>query len=257
MKKIFVILFLLVFSYAQADDFSDAMVKAKLNFKNAVNKADEKELIKVRGQFERILQLKKDEWLVNYWIAFTDYNLALIHSQKEDKENIKKYTESAFTTLDKVIDKNPNFSDAYVLRLAATFNRWLYEQDKMMDIISASQQAEEMSKSADPNNPRYFLVKGISLYWTPAAFGGGEEKALEQFQKSEEYFKIRKEVNETYPDWGQDQLYGYYALALMKRDKEGDMAKAKEYIDMALAIDPESGFIKSFVEKQYNEKTGK
>jgi hypothetical protein len=257
MKKILIILFLFTFSYAHADDFSDAMMKAKKNLQTAANKVDEKELIKVRGQFERILQLKKDEWLVNYWIALTDYTLAVIKFQNEDKDGTKKYTEAGFETLDKVIEKNPNFSDAYVLQLALTFNRWIYEQDKMMDIVAASEQAEQMSKSTDPSNPRYFLVKGISLYWTPAAFGGGEEKALEQFTKSEEYYKIRKEVNETYPDWGQDQLYGYTALALMKRNKDGDMAKAKEYIDMGLAIDPESAFLTGFVQKQYNEQAEK
>lgn len=257
MKKVLIVLFLFMFSYAHADDFTDAMVKAKKNLLTAANKVDEKELIKVRGQFERILQLKKDEWLVNYWIAMTDYSLALIKFQNEDKDGTKQYTEAGFKTLNKVIEQNPNFSDAYVLQLALTFNRWIYEQDKMMDIISATEQAEQMSKSADPSNPRYFLVKGISLYWTPAAFGGGEEKAIEQFQKSEEYYKIRKEVNETYPDWGQDQLYGYMALALIKRNGDGDLVKAKEYIDMSYALNPDSKFTKNFVEKEYNEKAGK
>lgn len=256
MKKILIVLFLFMFSYAHADDFSDAMVKAKKNFKTATNSADEKELIKVRGQFERILQLKKDEWLVNYWIALTDYSLALLYA-RDDAEKTKEYTLAGFKTLDKVIEKNPNFADAYVLQLALTFNRWIYEQDKMMDIISASEQAEQMSKSTDPSNPRYYLVKGISLYWTPAAFGGGEEKALEQFQKSEEYFKIRKEVNETYPDWGQEELNGYMALSLIKRNKDGDLTKAKEYIDSGLILNPNSKFINDFVQKEYNEKAGK
>lgn len=256
MKKILIVLFLFMFSYAHADDFTDAMVKAKKNFKTASGSADEKELVKVRGQFERILQLKKDEWLVNYWIALTDYSLALINAQS-DPEKTKEYTLAGFKTLDKVIEKNPGFSDAYVLQLALTFNRWIYEQDKMMDIISAAEQAEQMSKSSDPGNPRLYLIKGISLYWTPAAFGGGEEKALEQFKNSEDYFKVRKEVNETYPDWGQEELYSYIALSLIKRNKEGDLVKAKEYIDMGLALNPDSKFIKGFVEKEYNEKAGK
>ena len=46
-------------SYADAD-FDKAMLKAKKHLKEAMDKMDETKIVKSRGEFERILQLKKD-----------------------------------------------------------------------------------------------------------------------------------------------------------------------------------------------------
>ncbi|HCA43468.1 MAG TPA: hypothetical protein DEP28_09485 [Bacteroidetes bacterium] len=261
MKKFFYLTILMfVFTgikLSYADEFSDAIISAKNNLFKAANSYDRKELIKVRGQFERILQLKKEEWLVNYYIALAEYNIASTFMQSDDKSELKKYNQAALKTIDKVIEGNPNFSDAYVLQMALNFNRFIYEQDKMMDIVSASNQSEELAKASDPNNPRYFLIKGVSNFYTPAAFGGGYDKAIEFLQKSVDYFKVRKEKVEYYPDWGADLANGYMALSLIKRDKDGDLTKAKEFIDAAYGYNPESGFVKNIVQKEYDEKTSK
>ncbi|HRE40559.1 MAG TPA: hypothetical protein PLG90_04435 [Ignavibacteria bacterium] len=260
--KIFLIitvLFLFTFSFknSKADEFSDAMIAAKKNLYAAADKYERKELIKVRGQFERILQLKQEEWLVYYYIAFTEYNIATTYMQNDDKSDLKKYNVAAMNSIDKSIEKNPNFADAYVLQMALNFNRFIYEQDKMMDIVAASNQSEELAKANEPNNPRLFLIKGISTFYTPAAFGGGYDKAIDILQNSVDYFKIRKEKAEYYPDWGADLASGYMAFSLIKRDKDGDIAKAKEYIDKAYTYNPESGFVKNIVQKEYDKKISK
>ena len=81
LKFILSILFifgLIIYKNAYSDDFSDAINKAKKDFYNASNKNDKDALVKVRGQFERILQLKKNKWLVNYYIADVDLSLSYI-----------------------------------------------------------------------------------------------------------------------------------------------------------------------------------
>ncbi len=257
-KIIFLVLLTFLFSsFSLADDFSDAMLKAKKNLKSATDKYDEKALIKVRGEYERILQLKKDLWLVYYYIAYTDYQIAATYMQEQVKDKIKKYTESAMEMIDKSIDINPDFSDSYVLLMNLHFNRWMYEQDKMNDIIASSDLASEKVKKLDPNNPRYHLTLGVSSFYTPEMFGGGIDKALESLNKSYELFQKRKEKEEYYPDWGKDMVCGFLALSYMKRDKDGDLTKAKEFIEKGLEFNPESGIIKGYVQKQYDEKVKK
>ena len=68
-------------------------------------------------------------------------------------------------------------------------------------------------------------------------------------------FETRVEPSELYPDWGYDWTLGYLALCMIKRNDEGDMDKAKDYIDKALEINPESGFIKGFVMKEYEKES--
>src|SRR5258706_11030371 len=81
-----------------ADDYTEAIIKAKKNL-NALNDvSDRTKLLKVRGDFERILQLKKNEWMVDYWLALVDILTAWsyldMQNGKSDNDNVKKYTES-------------------------------------------------------------------------------------------------------------------------------------------------------------------
>lgn len=241
---------------ANADaDFDKAIMKGKKALTEAMNTSDEAKLIKARGQFERILQLKQEPWLVNYYIALADYGLAMVGMRTEDKDKTKKYTESGIEIINKSLDANPEFCDSYVLLESLNFNRWQYEQEKMQEIISATQSADAEAKRLEPENPRYLLVTGISQFYTPEAFGGGIKMALPTLEKSESAFKTYKPKSELYPDWGQDMAYGYIALCLLKRDDEGDKAKAKEMIDEGLKINPDSGFLSGYVMKQYKGDT--
>lgn len=243
-------------SSAKADDFTDAMAKAKSNLKAAVNKFDEKGMVKARGEFERILQLKQDPWLVNYYIAYADYNIALTgmeNPEKPDVEKIKKYTQSGLEALDKSVDVKDNFADAYILRMFLNFNRWNYEQDKMNEIISATQQAQKKAEELEAGNPRLYLVKGIASYYTPEMFGGGVKAALPDLEKSAEIFTTRKEPSEIYPDWGNDIAYAYLALSMLKRGDDGDKDKAKSYMDKGLEVNPESGMIMHYVKAEYDK----
>lgn len=262
MKKTFLsysIIFVLIFTFslsAFSDDFTNAMLKAKKNLTAALNTYDEKDLLKVRGEFERILQLKKNEWIVNYYMAYIDYNIATSGMKDKDNEKIKIYTQSGFAILDKSIEQKDDFADSYVLKMSLTFNRWMYEQEKMEDIMSATQQADAATMKLDALNPRYYLMKGISTLYMPEAFGGGADASLKLLEKAYDIFQTRKEAEEYYPDWGYDMTLSFMATAFMKRDKEGDMDKAKIYIDKGFEKYPDSGMLKSII-KQYEEKTKK
>jgi tetratricopeptide (TPR) repeat protein len=253
MKTTIISLITLVFltlNIASADDFSEAIVKAKKDLKTAMDKFDKNDLTKVRGKFERILQLKKNEWLVNYYLAFVDLQLSYVAMQDKKNDDMKKYTESSLKLLDKVTDVKEDFAEAYILKMAANSNRWSYEMDKMNDIIAKGAEAEETAKKLDPDNPRFYNVKGTITFYTPESFGGGADAALPLFEKANTLFQTRKEKDETLPDWGQEATLGMLAMVMIQKDKLDD---AKKYIDKALELNPDSGFIKNYVMKQYDE----
>jgi len=258
MKKTLLFLLLLItFSLNQVvraddDEFTKAMVKAKKNLKTALDKFDEKAMMKSRGDFERILQLKKSTWLVYYYMALIDYNIATTAMQSEDKDKIKKYTESGLELIDKSLLERDNFSDTYVLKMSLLYNRFQYEMDKMQDIIAQVTEADANAKKYDPTNPRYYLVKGVADYYTPAAFGGGVDKALPSLEKSAELFGLIKNTDETLPDWGVSMAYGYLTLAMLEN---GKTEEAKKYLDKGMELDPTSGFLTVYVKKQYDEKS--
>lgn len=259
MKKLITITLLMLFSLLTfeqsfADDFSDAIVKTKKKFMDAANKNDQTALLKVRGDFERILQLKKNEWLVNYYLAMTDWMLSYSALDKKNNDDVKKYTESSLALIDKCTVANSDFGEAWILKMGVESNRWMYEPEKMQDIMTKSGEAKDNAKKLDPDNPRYYLVDGSNTYYTPANFGGGVENALPILQKSWDNFGTYKPKDETYPSWGKDQAAGMLALCYIGSDK---LDEAKKWMDKALEVNPDSGFIKNYVQKQYDEKVKK
>lgn len=238
--------------YASAD-FDKAMKKAKKNLTTGMNKGDAAMLLKSRGEFERILQLKEKTWLVNYYIALADYNLATTSMLSENKTDLQKYTESGIAVINKSIDEYPDFADAYVLLEALHFNRWQFEQEKMQEIISATSSADESAAKLDKNNPRLLMLNGMASFYTPEAFGGGVDVAIPKLQKSVDSFKTRKEISDLYPDWGNDLAIGYLAMCFIQRNDDGDMDKAKTLIDEAVVINPDSGFVTEYVMKEYKK----
>ena len=243
-------------SKLKSDDYTDAMMKTKKKLDAIQNLSDRNNLLKIRGDFERILQLKKNEWMVNYYLAYMDLMISWSYTDmetgKSDNDNLKKYTESCISLLDKATDLKDDFAEAYILKMSAQGNRWNYEPGQMNDIIAKSTQAKETAKKLESDNPRFYLVDGYGVFYTPEAFGGGPDKAQPIFEKSWELFQTYKLKDETYPDWGKDQAAGMIALCYVKQDKLSD---AKKWIDKALEVNPDSGFIKNYVKKQYEKES--
>jgi len=240
----------IIFKNSYGDDFSDAIMKAKKDFLTASDKDEKADLMKVRGEFERILQLKKNEWLVNYYLA--DVDLVLSYSAMQDKNNddVKKYTESCLKLLDKCTEVNDGFADGYILKMAANSNRFMYEMDKMNDIIAKQTEAKDKAKQLEPDNPRFYLIDGMNTYYTPEMYGGGVDKAQPMFQKSVDLFQTYKPKDESYPNWGNDMALGMLAMCYIKNGKMDD---AKKCMDKALEVNPDSGFIKNTVQKEYDD----
>jgi tetratricopeptide (TPR) repeat protein len=249
-----IVIFFMVCNNLIADDFSDAIVKAKKKLGEAMNKNDKASLLKVRGDFERILQLKKNTWIVNYYLASIDFAFSYIGIEEKNNDDVKKYTESSLSLLDKATEANDEFAEAWILKLAVNSNRWIYDMQSMNDIIAKQTEAKDRSKKLEPDNPRFYLIDGMNTYYTPESFGGGVEKAQPLFEKSWEQFQTYKPKDETYPEWGKDQAAGMLALCYVKNEK---LDEAKKWIDKGLEVSPESGFIKNYVMKEYEKAGGK
>ncbi|MCE1164761.1 MAG: hypothetical protein LWX07_05080 [Bacteroidetes bacterium] len=245
------LLFVVSSECLRADDFTDAIMKAKKNLFAAMTINDEKGIVKSRGEFERILQLKKQEWIVNYYLAFIDYSIgSSAMSDPSNKDKVKKYTESALSLIDKSILVRDDFADAYILRYALQFNRWAYEQDKMADIIAASEEARNKAEKLEPDNPRLYLMDGVSTYYTPEMFGGGAKKAVPMLEKSLDLFGKRVEKEAYYPDWGKEMCYGFLTLAYLKRDDDGDKKLSSDLYTKATAEFPSSSFLSGYIKKE-------
>ena len=65
-----------------------------------------------------------------------------------------------------------------------------------------------LAKNANPANPRPYLVEANNVYFTPAMFGGGADKAKPLYEAAKVKFAAFQPASPLAPNWGERQLLG-------------------------------------------------
>jgi tetratricopeptide (TPR) repeat protein len=206
--------------------------------------------IKARGMFERALASDKEDYLANYFLAYTDYKLAVYYMQKKDKPQFQNYVDSATEILKSLI--NANDSDAEAISLLGTVSGIQVSMDPSLGPSKGSQNVAFTSEAIgiSPDNPRVLLQKGISKFNTPEFFGGSKEEAMDYFEKSISIFENDNESNSKI-NWGYLD-----ALAWLGKSQTqlGDYDAAISTYNKALQTEPNFSWVKNGLLPAVQEK---
>jgi hypothetical protein len=155
----------------------------------------------VAAAFERIADAEKTQWLPYYYAAFSKVMMAY-NAPADEKDAI-------CNAIDILIDKAAaldNNSEIYCLKQMVATNRMMVDpMSRWQTYGSAAGQALETAKKMDPNNPRVYYLEGQTLFNTPAAFGGGKDKAKPLFEKAAALYEQAKPATAMHPTWGKQQ----------------------------------------------------
>ena len=199
MKSILLSVFLfgLITANAQSDKYVAAMQKTLVIFDSAKTTAD---FQSVANSFERIGDAEKTQWLPYYYAG-----LALTSSGWNDAKLDKDANSARVIALcDKAESIEKNAEICTLRNMAATQQMMIDPQTRWKTYGVDASTALQKGMQLDPNNPRLYYLQGMSLFGTPAAFGGGKDKAKPLFEKSVALYKTFK-VKPLYPSWGQAQ----------------------------------------------------
>ena len=199
MKQIiFSALFIGVFAVnAQTDKYEAAMKKNLSMFDSAKSTADYQALA---AAFERIGDAEKTQWLPYYYagLALTTAGWQDPKLDKEaNAEKIKAVCDKAES-----IEKTSEICE--IRNMAATQQMMIDPQTRWATFGKEASDALQTGMQLNPNNPRLYYLQGMSVFNTPAQFGGGKEKAKPIFEKAVQLFKA-EQPKPLYPRWGQKQ----------------------------------------------------
>jgi len=94
--------------------------------------------------------------------------------------------------------------------------------------------AEDRAEALGANNPRVLLLRAVSAWFTPSAFGGGEDKARALLQQALGAFEHDAPARPL-PAWGHAEAYAWHGQMELKAGRR-DAARAA--YDRALALAP-------------------
>jgi len=179
---------------------------------------------------------------IRYWRGFAQWRLAI--NGFNDAVDPKELEQNLISALDEfmiAIEKDPTFVDAKVgtiscLGFLAFMNRKDQTRAKELvgKILPLVKKADEMA----PDNPRLIWVHGPILWNSPPERGGGQDKAIQNYQRGlDACSKIKTSDDPLEPSWGKPELMMSLAYCYLNADSV-DINAAERYARKALEIVP-------------------
>ena len=205
MKKSFVLLALLISTLSTV--LAQAFRPALLAQISAANDAESTEQLReAANRLERIAATYPDAWLPQYHAA----NVQLWLHYANGEEGCETCLDKAWNFIDqaqKAKDFSGKQSESEILTLQASYYQAMLGLKPMRAPIYGPKAGKLLAQAIDldSNNPRAQSLMGQNYYYTPAAFGGGIDKALPHMQKAVQLFEAEQAMEDRdrlLPAWG-------------------------------------------------------
>ena len=182
-----------------APDAYTAMMAATIAEQNAAGPAAQPAAI---AKLERAASARPADWLPRYYQARGYVKIGFASPDDDQKDHAFDQAQAALDQAKKL----PGANQAEVLVLQA----YLYQGRIMvspmtrgMAYASRVGEALEQARKLEPQNPRVYLVMANDLYYRPAIFGGGPEKAKPLYEKAKALFATYQPATPLSPSWGE------------------------------------------------------
>jgi len=211
-----------------AQDPDEAFATA---LENARKTHDETQLQSAKAQIEERIAKNPGDALNFFALAKVDSYFVDLYEFRKDKKHASTTVDQAIEAVQHSLQLNDKSADAHSL-LADLYGRKIPLSGMFAGPKFGPKVGEENKKAMalDDKNPRVWASQGRQYLMAPKMFGGDVAKAIDSFQKS---LSI---------DAAQDETWVWLAKAFQK---QGDKAKARDAVQHALQLNPQSPFAKA------------
>jgi tetratricopeptide (TPR) repeat protein len=158
-----------------------------------------------------------------------------------DPKELEQDLQQALDEFDKVTETEPGFGDAKIAMVSCiSLLGYIHQKDagRLKELLAQLAPVAKEAKAAAPDNPRLFWVFGPNVFITPPERGGGQEKAIEMYEKGLELSRKSKASEDRLkPSWGEPELLMNLAYSNLNKDTP-DVSTAERQARAALEIVP-------------------
>jgi hypothetical protein len=226
----------------RANDTAKQVAPIVAQIQHADYTGDQATMQKGYDDLKPFLEDKELASRIRYWRGFAQWRRAI--NGFNDSVDPKELEQDLKTALDEfkiAMEKDPTFVDAKVgtiscLGYLAFMNR--KNQERAKELVSQIMPLVKEATDMAPDNPRLIWVRGPILWNTPSERGGGQDKAIENYQRGLEVCsKIKANDDPLEPTWGKPELMMSLAYSYLNT-KPGDINAAERHARDALEIVP-------------------
>lgn len=178
--------------------------------------------------------------LVTYWLAHTDFQIAIYHLTAKDMAACETVTNRGIELMTNVSNKN-----AEELAILAYLQGFSIQFSKGLGAAKISKMANANAHNAarmDPENLRAYYVMGSLNFYTPKAYGGG--KKVEEYLTKAISLPANKLGNPYLPGWGKAEAY---ELLVRHYRKNARTEEAETLLAEGLRLFPDNYQLNSLV----------
>ena len=194
-----------------------------------------------RAMIERALTAFPNDPLLLHYQGYELYREAtLMQGMKRPEKEVRAVLEAADAALERSA-KKLDLPETHALRSSVIGQQIGSNPLKGMTLGPKSSSAMDRAVELGPNNPRVWLMRGISAMFTPGMFGGGDDKADEFLTKAVSLFASDKPIAPA-PAWGHADAWLWIGQL---RQKQGRIADARKAYTTALELQPDNQWIRT------------
>lgn len=188
---------------------------------------------------------------VCYWRGFALWRKAINgFNDSATPAEMEQALKRAVAEFESAMTKDPGFIDAKAAK-GSTMGllTFLYSQNpelapefkepaRLREYILKAMAYMKEAEAAEPENPRVQWMMGPVRWNTPPQRGGGQDKAIEGYEKGLKAARARKPASDPLmPSWGEPELLMSLAWSTLNGSKP-DAAAAEQHARAALALVP-------------------
>jgi tetratricopeptide (TPR) repeat protein len=179
---------------------------------------------------------------VRYWRGFAMWRSAINgFNDAVDPKELEQDLQLALDEFKEVTEKEPGYGDAKIAMVSCiSLEGYIHQKDpeRLKELITELIPAAKEAKEAAPDNPRLFWVLGPNVFISPPERGGGQEKAIEMYEKGLDLSrKTRESADDLEPSWGEAELLMNLAYSNLNKNTP-DVNLAERQARAALKIVP-------------------
>jgi hypothetical protein len=235
------------------DGSRDSIIRIVTQIQRADYEGDRPALKRLHDELAPIPEDNKLASRVLYWRGFAMWRRAINgFNETPTPTDLEEDLKQAVTDFNDAIARDPAFVEAKI-GAASSLGYLMYmnkkDPSRIQELAKQSSPLLKEAMAADPDNPRLLWVLGPIRWSSPPERGGGQDKAIEIYNKGLEVVREHKRdvADPLEPSWGEPELL--MSLAWSNRTAP-DLNAAEQDAEAALKLVPYWHYVRDILMPQ-------